>query len=258
MDALAVASSAISGWALRSRSPGRTCSLCFIGCLLGTIDRRAARHRPAHHHGDGAAVHVLARAGRRADHAVGRVLRRPIRRLDHRDPGQDSGRDLVGRHHPRRPRHGPAGPRRPGARHRGDRIAVRRLGGDPADRGRRPAARLDRAAVPVGRLRLGDAARAGLGGGARARLGAQGDRHDRARRAVRAGRHRYPERRLPHDHGARRAVRRARLRADLDGRLRPRRDHVQHRARRQARQRARPGDRPDADPQGPARPACRR
>ena len=54
----------------------------MIGVLPG--------HRPAHHHGDGAAVHVLARAGRRADHAGGRVLRRPVRRLDHRDPGQDS------------------------------------------------------------------------------------------------------------------------------------------------------------------------
>ena len=200
-------------------------------------DRRAARHRPAHHHGDGAAVHVLAGAGRRADHAGRRVLRRAVWRLDHRDPGQDSRRDLVGRHHPRRPCDGAAGPRRAGARDRGDRLAVRRLVRDPADRRRRPAACLDRAPVPLGRLRLGDAARPGLGGRARARLGAQGGGDDRARHPVRAGRHRHPQRRLPHDHGPRRAVRRPRLRADLDGHLRPRRDHVQHRARGATRER---------------------
>ena len=76
-------------------------------------------------------------------------------------------------------------------------IAVRRIGGDAADRDRRPAARQDRAAVPIGRLRLGHAARPGVGGGAGARLGAQGHRHDRARRPARPRRHRRLDRRVP-------------------------------------------------------------
>ena len=57
-------------------------------------------------------------AGRRADHAGRHLLRRAVRRLDHRDPGQPAGRNLGGGHLHRRLPDGAAGPRRTGARHR--------------------------------------------------------------------------------------------------------------------------------------------
>ena len=108
--------------------------------------RRAARHRPGGDGGDAAAVHLQARAGAGADHARRHLLRRPVRRLDHRDPGQHSRRVVVGRHHPRRPPDGAPRPRRSCARHRRDRLVHRRLHRDLGGRLFRPAARRDRAA----------------------------------------------------------------------------------------------------------------
>ena len=58
--------------------------------------RRAARHRPDRHHRDAAADHVRPAAGLGADHAVGHLLRRAVRRLDHRDPDQPAGRIRLG------------------------------------------------------------------------------------------------------------------------------------------------------------------
>ena len=66
------------------------------------------------------------------------------------------------------------------------------------------------------------------------------------------------KRRLSVDDGRGRAVRRARLRADLDGHLRPRRDHVQHRAPDQGGAHRRHGYRPDADRARTCSRACRR
>ena len=59
-------------------------------------DRRAARHRPGRDHRDAAAGDLRAAAGVGADHAGRHLLRRAVRRLDHRDPGQPAGRVVVG------------------------------------------------------------------------------------------------------------------------------------------------------------------
>ena len=67
-----------------------------------------------------------------------------------------------------------AGPRRSGARDRGDRLVLRRLRRDRADRGARRAADQHRAVVRAGRIFLADGARPDLRRGAGARLGAQG------------------------------------------------------------------------------------
>ena len=66
---------------------------CFIGCFLGTLVGVLPGHRAG---GDGrhaAAVHLRAGARAGADHARRHLLRRAVRRLDHGDPGQHSGRD---------------------------------------------------------------------------------------------------------------------------------------------------------------------
>ena len=138
-------------------------------------------------------------------------------------------------------------PCRPGARDRGARIAVRGIGGDAADRDRRPAARQDRAAVSIGGLRLRHVARPGVRRGARARLGAQGHRHDRARRHARPRRHRCVDRRVPDDHGPRRSLRRHRIRSAVDGPVRIGRDHGQSRSCNGSRRAGQDGQRTVAD-----------
>ena len=108
-------------------------------------DRRPAGHRPGRDRRDAAADHVLSAAGLGADHARRHLLRRPVWRLDHRDPGQPSGRELLRRHLPRRLPDGAAGPRRAGARGRGAELAVRRAVCDLLHRAVRAAARRGRA-----------------------------------------------------------------------------------------------------------------
>ena len=57
--------------------------------------RRAARPRPGRHHRHAAADHLRPAAGLVPDHAGRHLLRRPVRRLDHRDPDQPAGRKFV-------------------------------------------------------------------------------------------------------------------------------------------------------------------
>ena len=92
--------------------------------------RRAAGARAGRHHRHAAARHVHAAAGGGAHHAGRPLLRGPVRRLDHGDPGQHPRRELLGRHHAGRPCHGPQGPRRLGARHSRARLVLRGLRGD--------------------------------------------------------------------------------------------------------------------------------
>ena len=169
---------------------------CLLGALVGTLDRRAAGHRPGRDHRDAAADHLRAAAGRRADHARRHLLRRAVRRLDHLDPGQHPGRDVLG----------------------GDLLSTAtRWRGRAA-----PAPRLSiaaigsffagcvatvlvaalgapltgaRAAVRPGRILLADGARPDLRGGAGEGLGAQGARDDPARPAAVDGRLRSRDRR---------------------------------------------------------------
>ena len=99
---------------------------CFIGVLLGTL------------------IGVLPGIGPVATIAMllpvtftlppvsalimlaGHLLRRAVRRLDDRDPGQPAGRVVIGHHRARRLPDGAPGPGRPGAGDRGHRIVLRR------------------------------------------------------------------------------------------------------------------------------------
>ena len=121
-------------------------------------DRRAARHRAGRHHRHAAAGDLHAVADLRADHAGRHLLRRAVRRLDHRDPGQPARRVLLGGHLPGRLPDGAPGPRRPGAGHRGDRLVLRRLRRHAGHRAVRAAARGGRAEVRPGRVLLADGA----------------------------------------------------------------------------------------------------
>ena len=171
-------------------------------------DRGPARHRAAHRDGADPAGDLLAarRWARVVECCRACCCRRAVR------PGVRPPRSLV--KNPRRDRVGvitDAGrprawrrrrPRRAGARHRGARLAVRRLvvtlliavGG--------AAARQDRAAVcsrpTMSRVMI---ARARVRRRAGARLGAQGRRHDRARRACSASSAPMSTGEFPADHG---------------------------------------------------------
>ena len=82
---------------------------------VGHGRRRAAGTGAAGRNDAAAAAHVSARSGVRRDHALRNFLRRHVRRIDHFDPGADSGRGGVGRHVHRRLRDGEAGTRGAGA-----------------------------------------------------------------------------------------------------------------------------------------------
>src|SRR5215472_3764951 len=143
--------------------------------------RRAARHRSGHDGSHAAADLVHPAAGVGLDPARRHLLRRPVRRLDHRHPGQHPGRGVLGRDHHRRPPDGASGTRRTGARHCRARFILRRLRLDAADRARGPAARGHRLAVRSGGIFLADGVRLGCSRRSRARIARQSDRDGRAR-----------------------------------------------------------------------------
>ena len=93
--------------------------------------RRAAGPGAAGHHRHAPAADLLAAAGLGPDHALGHLLRRPVWRLDHRDPDQPAGRELLGGDRDRRLPDGQAGPRRPGAGDRGPGLVLRRHASPP-------------------------------------------------------------------------------------------------------------------------------
>ena len=84
----------------------------FFGCVLGTLIGVLPGHRPGGDDRDAAAVDLRARRDAGADHAGRHLLRRAVRRLDHRDPDQRAGRVVVGRDRDRRLPDGAPGPRR--------------------------------------------------------------------------------------------------------------------------------------------------
>ena len=86
------------------------------------------------------------------------------------------------------------GPGRHRARHRGDRLVLRRHGRDARHRGDRRAADQARAAVRAGGVLRPDGVRPRARHRARARLGAEGRHHGRARAAARDRRHRSRDR----------------------------------------------------------------
>ena len=142
----------------------------------GHADRRAARHRPGRHHRHAAAGDLRAAAGVGADHAGRHLLRRAVRRLHHRHPGQPAGRIVLGGDRDRRLPDGKAGPRRPGAGGRRPGLVLRRLRRHP-DPGRvRRAADRSRLQVRPGRILLADGAGPDRRRGAGFRLADQGHR----------------------------------------------------------------------------------
>ena len=106
-------------------------------------------------------------------------------------------------------------------------LVLRRLRLDRADRDVRAAARQGRPVVRRAGIFLADGARPHRRGGAGARLGDQGDRHDHSRPADRPHRHRRQHRRHALHLRHHRADRRPRRRDAGDRHLRHRRDHRQ-------------------------------
>ncbi len=163
---------------------------CFIGCLLGTLVGVLPGIGPV------ATIAMLlpatyalaARVG--ADHAGRHLLRRAVRRLHHRHPGEPAGGIVLGRDGDRRLPDGKAGPRGPGACGRGPGLVLRRLCRhlDPGRVCR--AADRSRFQVRPGRILLADGAGPDRRRGAGFRLADQGDRHDRAGPAAGPDRHR--------------------------------------------------------------------
>ena len=159
--------------------------MCLIGALVGTLVgvlpgigtvATVAMLLP---------ITVRSSAGRRADHARRHLLRRPIWRFDHLDPGQHPGRER-----PRWSRRSTATrwPNRaaPVRRWRSPRSVRSSPAASPPCWSRSLGAPLTRLALAVrpGRVFLADGARPDLRRGAGERLGAEGDRDDRARIAA--------------------------------------------------------------------------
>ena len=199
-------------------------------------DRRAARHRRHRDHRHAAADHLPdRRPGLLADHAGRHLLRRAVWRLDHRHPDQHAGRILVRRDRDRRLPDGAQRPRRRRARHRRDRLVLRRHRLDLPRRAVRAAADGDRAEIRRGRVFLADGRRPGLVGRAGARLDRQGAGDGRARPAARPRRHRHLHRHAALHARHPRICRRAEFRRGRRRRLRHRRNPAQSRKRARAR-----------------------
>ncbi len=183
--------------------------------------------RSGHNSRHAAADFVHPTTGVGVDPARRHLLRRPVRRLDHRHPGQHPGRGVLGRHHHRRSPDGASGTRRTGARHRRAGFVLRRLCLDAADRARGSAACGRSLAVRSGGIFLPDGVRLGRSRRSGARIARQSDRDGRARFAPRSRRHRReygrPAVQFRHDG----ACRRHRVRGDFDGDLRRRRGRLQ-------------------------------
>jgi TctA family transporter len=134
-------------------------------------DRRAARHRPTATIAMLLPITFRSAARSRADHARRHLLRRAVRRLDHRHPGQPARRILVGGDRLdgyQMARQGRAGPA----------LAIAAIGSFFAGTvatlliaALRAAAGRSRAEVRPGRIFLADGARPGRRRRARARLG---------------------------------------------------------------------------------------
>ena len=188
-------SSRTSPSASRPRSPRSTCSTASLACFSAPWSA-SSRHRPDRDDRDAAPHHLLLRAGDRAHHARRHLLRRPVRRLDHRDPHQPPRRELIGRHRHRRLPDGQEGTGGTGPCHRRARLVLRGHGRDADPRPRRAAARPRRPELRPSGVLLAHRARPRRLDRACARLDPQGARHDRPRAPARHGRpghlHRHP------------------------------------------------------------------
>src|SRR5262249_57052888 len=98
------------------------------------------------------------------------LLRRAVRWLDHGNPREPPGRDVVSRDLHRRPPDGEAGEGGGRARHRRARFLLCRLRVDAPDRAVLAAACQGRPVVRCARIFLADGARPDRGGGAGSRL----------------------------------------------------------------------------------------
>ena len=192
------------------------------------LRRRAAGTGRAERSGDPAAAHVHDGSDDRDRDAVVHLLGRAVRRGDHVDPVQHSGRGVVGGDHLRRLSDGPAGEGRGGA-HRGVHVVVHRLAGRrAADHVSRAAHRVVRIAVRAAGILCRLPADVLLVRRPGARGQAQDADLDGARPA--AGRHRHGHRLRPVAHDLR--LRPAAARRQLPGRrhraLRHQRDPADH------------------------------
>ena len=193
----------------------------------GDRDRRPAGAGPGGHHRHAAARDLHAAAGLVPDHDRGDLLRRPVRRLHHRHPGQPAGGDLVRGHRDGRLSDGAPGPRgrRPG--HGRHRIVLRRHHLHVAGGCLRPAPGHDRPQVRPRRVLLPHGPRADGVDRDGAWPAPERHRDDRARPAPRAHRHRRHLRRAAVYVRAAGARRRHRLRDRRHGHVRRGRDRPQ-------------------------------
>ena len=120
------------------------------------LRRRPARHRPGDDGGAAAADHLHPGAGQRVHHVRRHLLRRHVRRLDHRDPAQHARRERIDHDRARGQPDGPQGAGAAGPRHRGDRLVRRRHHRDRRPGAARPGGRRLRPVVRPGRLLRAD------------------------------------------------------------------------------------------------------
>ena len=106
-----------AGSGLRGRAAADQPALLLHRRLHRHAGRRAAGHRAGLGAGAASPGNAVGHARVRHHHDGRHLLRLDVRRLDHVDPGEHSGRSGVRGDVPRRPPDGQAGPRRAGAGH---------------------------------------------------------------------------------------------------------------------------------------------
>ncbi len=213
----------------------------------------AARHRADRHHCHAAADHVRPAAGLRAHHAVGNILWRAIRRVDHRHPDQPARRIVVGGDGTRWLSDGAPGQGRPGTGDGRDRIFHRWKYCDSAGRAVCAAPGGCCASLRSCRVLLADGARPCRFDRAGEWLAAARTRHDRRRSGAGARRHRRQLGHLALQPWLPATGRWHRLCRHRHGYVRPGRNHRQSRKRGDAHRAHQARDRIAAVPRGLAK-----
>jgi len=114
---------------------------CLLGVFLGTAIGVLPGLGPASHDRNAAANDIRSSRGISFDHACWHLLWRPVWRLHDRYPREPARRNILRHHRFGRLSDGPARASWPGTRGSGNRVILRRHGGDRPHRSIRAAAR---------------------------------------------------------------------------------------------------------------------